>query len=281
MQTKSTDLIKWHKKFHSEASCNQYLIKLRWPNGFVCPNCNHDHGYFNSKRVHFECSNCHKQTSVICDTLFHGSKVSLQKWFLAIFYISSDKGGVSALRLSKLISVSWKTAFRMLRKIRKAMGNRDSIYGLDGTVELDDAYLGGKKTGKRGRGADGKASILVACENNGGYPGFIAMKVIGSVSKEEIELFTKEHIRPSATVRTDGYPSNNGVDGNAKLEKKVTPPEFVDEWLPWVHVAIANLKRFILGTFHGTSRVYIQEYLNEFCYLFNRRFWEDQLPLGS
>ena len=186
----------------------------------------------NPNRAHFECASCHKQTSAICGTMFQRTKVLLLKWFWAIYYISRDKGGISALRLSKLISLSWKTAFHMLRIIRNTMGNRDSIYGLSGTVELDDAYIGGK----RGCGADGKTSILVACENH------------------------------------DGYPSNNGVKPHARLEKKVTPPEFVDEWLPWVHVAIANLKRFILGTFHGTSHVYIQEYLNEFCYRFDRRF---------
>ncbi len=279
MQTESTNLLEWQSKFNTEEHCREHLIQLRWPDGFTCPKCHHNHGYYNPNRAHFECASCHKQTSAICGTMFQGTKVSLLKWFWAIYYISSDKGGISALRLSKLISVSWKTAFHMLRKIRKAMGNRDSIYGLSGTVELDDAYIGGKKTGKRGRGADGKTSILVACENHDGYPGYIAMKVIPSVSKDEIEIFTKENIVPTATVRTDGYPSNNGVRSHARLEKKVTPPEFVDEWLPWVHVAIANLKRFILGTFHGTSHVYIQEYLNEFCYRFNRRFWESQIPM--
>jgi hypothetical protein len=80
---------------------------------------------------------------------------------------------------------------------------------------LDDTYIGGKKAEKRVRGAGGKASVLVACENHNGYPRYIAMKVIRSVSKNEIELFTKENIKPTATVRTDGYPSNNGVNGNA------------------------------------------------------------------
>jgi hypothetical protein len=87
-----------------------------------------------------------------------------------------------------------------------------------------------RKLVKRGRGAGGKTSVLVACENHNGYPGYIAMKVIASVSKKEVELFTKENIKPTGTVRTDGYPSNNGVSGNATLENKVTPPEFVDEW---------------------------------------------------
>jgi len=278
MQTQTTNLMKWQNTFKTEISCINYLVKLRWPNGFICPKCNNDHGYYHAKRSHYECAQCHKQTSVTCGTLFHGSKVPLLKWFWAIYHISSDKGGISALRLSKLVDINWRTAFHIRRKIRIAMGNRNNIYGLSGVIELDDAYLGGKKAGKRGRGAAGKASILVACENHDGIPGFMVMKVIDSVSKEAIKLFTKEHIKPTVTVRTDAYPSNNGVGSHATLEKKVTPPEFVDQWLPWVHVAIANLKRFILGPFHGTSTQYLQEYLNEFCYRFNRRFWEPQIP---
>lgn len=278
MQTQESGFWKWQQTFKNEASCIKHLIKLRWPKGFVCPKCHHDHGYYSSTRKHFECASCHKQSSVTSGTLFHGSKVPLLKWFWAIFYISSDKGGISALRLSKLIEVNWKTAFQMLRKIRTAMGNQDFIYSLSGVVELDDAFVGGKKPGKRGRGSAGKTSVLVACENNNGCPGFVAMKVINSVSKKEIEKFTKEHIRPSTTVRTDAYPANNGVSSHAILEKKVTPAQLVDQWLPWVHVIIANLKRYILGSYHGTSNKFVQEYLNEFCYRFNRRKWEGQIP---
>ena len=112
----------------------------------------------------------------------------------------------------------------MLRKVRIAMRNQDFIYSLSGVVELGDAFFGGKKTGKRSRELAGKTSAIVACENNNGCPGFVAMKVIKSVSKKEIEQFTKEHIKPSTTVRTDAYTANNGVSSHAILEKKVTPP---------------------------------------------------------
>lgn len=278
MQAENTGFWDWQQQFDTEASCIKHLMEMRWPTGFVCPHCQHNHGYYSSVRKHFECACCHKQTSVTSGTLFHKSKVPLLKWFWAIFHMSSDKGGISALRLSKLIEVNWKTAYLMLRKLRKAMGNRDFIYSLSGTIEFDDAFVGGKKAGKRGRGSDGKASVLIACENNNGCPGHVAMKVVNSVSMKEISTFTKEHITPDSTVRTDAYPSNNGVGMHAKLEKKVTPPHEVDNWLPWVHVVIANLKRFILGSFHGTSNKFLQDYLNEFCYRFNRRRWEKQIP---
>ena len=152
MLTENTSFWEWQKKFSTEASCLKHLMKLRWPEGFVCPHCHHNHGYFNGTRKYFECAGCHKRTSATSGTLFHGSRLPLQKSFWAIFYTSIDKGGISALRLSKLLEVNWKTVFSMLRKITKAMGNQDSTYSLSGVVELDDAFVEGKKTGKRGRG---------------------------------------------------------------------------------------------------------------------------------
>jgi transposase-like protein len=104
------------------------------------------------------------------------------------------------------------------------------------------------------------------------------MEVIDSVSKKNIEDFAKRRIKAQQTVRTDAYPSNNGLEACVTHIAKITPPEDATEWLPRVYIAIANLKRFLLGTFHGTSRTYLQEYLNEFCYRFNRRFWENEIP---
>jgi len=165
----------------------------------------------------------------------------------------------------------------MLQILRKAMGDRDFEYKLSGTIELGDAYIGGKRTGKRGRGAAGKTSVIIACETRNERAGFIAMQAVNSVDKT-ISEFTKKHIEPSSIVHTDAFCSNIGVAAVATHIPKVTPSELVDQWLPWVHVAIVNLKRFLLGTFHGISHKYVQEYLNKFCYRFNRRYWEPQIP---
>jgi hypothetical protein len=100
-------------------------------------------------------------------TLFHSKNLHLVKWFWAIYFAATDKGGISALRLAKHIGVSWPTARKMLRKIRIAMADRDSIYRLKNFIEFDDAYTGGKRPGKRGRGAAGKKPILVAVESKG------------------------------------------------------------------------------------------------------------------
>ncbi|MCP4682631.1 MAG: IS1595 family transposase, partial [Desulfobacterales bacterium] len=203
----------------------------------------------------------------------------LVKWFWAIYLVASDKGGMSALRLSKHIGVSWPTAHKMLRKIRTAMGHRDSIYRLfHQLVELDDTYVGGKKPGKRGRGAGGKKSVLVAVENKGKGAGFVAMKAVDSVSGEEIQKFLKHNLEEQINVRTDALPAMNAVGKEYIHEKKVTPPEEASTWLPLVHIVIGNMKAFLNGTFHGVTHPYLQEYLDEFCYRFNRRQWEPELP---
>ena len=278
MKAEETSFYEWQKRFSDERHCLEHLQALRWPDGFVCPHCGHDHGYQTGIQWRYECHQCHRQTTVTSGTLFHATKLPLTKWFWAIYWIGTDKGGISALRLSKLIGVTWRTAYRMLRKLRTAMGHQDSLYRLSNIIELDDALVGGKKPGKRGRGAEGKVSVLVACENRDERPGFLAMKAVHSVNKATVLEFAQERIQVSQTICTDALAANNGVQAHATHVSMVTPPTMASEWLPWVHIAIANLKRFLLGTFHGINKNYMQEYLNEFCYRFNRRFWEAEIP---
>lgn len=187
--------------------------------------------------------------------------------------MSTDKGSISALRLTKLIGVFWITAHRMLRKLRVAMGDQNRLYQLTGIIELDDAFVGGKRPGKRGRGANGKTAILVACEHNNGKPGFIAMKAVAQATQGSVKA-----IAPQQTLHTDAFAALRVPTEGHHHIAKVTTPELVDEWLPWVHVVISNFKSYLLGTYHGVSGRYVQGYLDEFCYRLNRRFWENQIP---
>jgi transposase-like protein len=138
--------------------------------------------------------------------------------------------------------------------------------------------LGGKHKGKRGRGAQGKTPVLIACENRQKKAGFIAMKAVKAVNFKNVDDFVKHHLLAGQNVRTDAFRGLNIIDKTQQHEPRVTPSNKVDEWLPWVHIAIGNLKAFLLGTFHGVTSNYLQEYLDEFCYRFNRRFVEKQIP---
>ena len=278
MKAPEISFYEWQQRYKTDQVCLKQLAQLRWPNGFQCPHCGHDHGYYTRSRGHYECAACHRQTSVTAGTVFHATKLPLVKWFWAIYWVAADKGSISALRLSKLIGVNWRSAFRMLSKLRTAMGHQDSIYRLSRIIEFDDAFIGGKRPGKRGRGAEGKTSVLIACEDVEGKPGFVAMEAVTTVSGQTVAEFARRRIKPAQQVRSDALPALNALSPHVIHIKRVTPPEMAKSWLPWVHIVIANLKRFLLGTYHGIGPNYIQGYLNEFAYRFNRRFWEPEIP---
>jgi hypothetical protein len=159
------------------------------------------------------------------------------------------------------------------------MAHRDSIYRLENLIECDDAFVGGKKAGKRGRGAAGKKPVLLAVERWENHAGFMAAEAVEAITKSSVQAFLLRHIKPGQNIRTDAFPALNVVAKDHSHEKKITPPEEAAEWLPLVHTVIGNLKTFLNGTFHGVTSKYLQEYVDEFCYRFNRRFWEDELPM--
>jgi len=148
------------------------------------------------------------------------------------------------------------------------------LYQLAGTIDLDDALVGGRKKGKRGRGAAGKNMVLIACESRNKKAGFIAMEVLDSICHFSVDEFVRKHLKPNQKVHADALSALNIMDQTQHYEARVTPRYLVDAWLPWVHIAIGNLKTFLLGTFHGVSGKYLQEYSDEFSYRFNRRFIE-------
>jgi transposase-like protein len=273
-------LLEFNKRFGNERACQNALEKMRWPEGFKCPKCQHIKATRIKTRRLLQCCKCHFQVSLTSGTIFHKTRTPLQKWFWAIYLASQDKGGVSAMRLSKQLELGYKTAWAMLHKIRKAMAQRDNGYTLSGFIELDDAFFGGAAKGRRGRGAANKTPVLVMVESKGEHAGFIAMQITESMERPQVETLVKKHIAPAQRIRTDGYKSYTGLAGMGhRHDGSPVPPDKASEDLPWVHTAISNAKRFLLGTYHGVSHKHLQRYLDEFCYRFNRRTWEKQITL--
>src|ERR1700722_14768048 len=185
---KNFSVFDFNKRYRSEEDCLQAIQKVRWPNGFVCPSCCHDDGYRLQGRRVIECTVCKRQTYITAGTVFHRTKTPLLKWFWAMFFIAQDKGGVSALRLSKKLDVNLKTAWRMLHKIRRAMSRRDSkVIRLAGLIELDEGYFGGTHR---------KAQVLVAVEKEGKMAGKLIMKkMLGKMASEpEIKRVVTAHV---------------------------------------------------------------------------------------
>ena len=279
MKMPELSLLEWQEQFGTEEACEEALARVRWPNGFICPVCGgKEYSGITSRKI-YQCKHCQHQTSVTSGTIFHSTNLPLVKWFWAIYLCASDKGGISSLRLSKHLSVTWRTAHRILHKIRTVMAHRDSIYRLESLIESDDAYVGGKKCGKRGRGAVGKTPILVAVENRGDHAGFLAAEAVKAINKDSVREFCRHHLKPGQEVRTDALFALGSIAEEHTHDRKVTPPEEAGHWLPLVHIVIGNMKTFLNGTFHGVSGKYLQEYISEFCYRFNRRFWEHELPM--
>ncbi len=276
-------LLEFKKRFGTERACQNSLEKMRWPDGFSCPKCQHTKATRVKTRRLLQCSKCHFQVSLTSGTIFHKTRTPLQKWFWAIYLVSQDKGGVSAMRLSKQLELGYKTAWAMLHKIRQAMALRDSDYKLSGYIEMDDAFFGGVAKGlkgRTGRGSANKTPVLVMVESKGEHAGFIAMQTIKAVKREYIEPAVRKRIAPAQEIRTDGYQSYARLTGMGHRHiGKPVPPYKTSKDLPWVHTAISNAKRFLLGTYHGVSHKHLQRYLDEFCYRFNRRAWEKQITL--
>ncbi len=132
----------WRRQFPNEKMCVKYLSSRRWPNGFTCPRCGCNRGYMLSARRLYECTKCRHQTSVTAGTVFHASKVPLTKWFWAVYWMSASESKISALQLSQLIAVSWRTAQIMIRKLRMATGGRNRLYEVNTIIVLDEALIG-------------------------------------------------------------------------------------------------------------------------------------------
>lgn len=133
MKTEGATLLEWQERFGTEEACLGQMIRYRWPDGFICPHCGHDRGYFIGGWHIYQCTACARQVSVTAGAISGAGKLPLAKRFWAIYLMASGKGGVPALRLAQQIEVPWLTAHRMLRKIRRAMGHRDGPYRLGDT----------------------------------------------------------------------------------------------------------------------------------------------------
>ena len=280
MQQKTFTLLQFQRRFGSEKACQRHLFRLRWPRGFRCPRCHHGQASFHSTRRLYQCQACGYQASLTAGTIFHKTRTPLTKWFWLIWLMGRQKRGISMLSLQRMLDIqSYKTVWTMGHKIRKALGDRDAHYQLAGLIEMDDTYVGAPKPGKRGRGATGKAKVVVAVETPADKPRFATMQVVSRVSAAEIQTLVQERLAAETVVRTDGWQGYSVLDQPPRRHEWLVPasgPEAV-RLLPWVHTLIANGKGNIRGIHHGVSQKHLPRYLAEFCYRFNRRFWEPQM----
>lgn len=261
--------------FRSEAACRDYIRRLRWPGGFQCRQCDAIGEAWMTARGVLLCKACETETSLTAGTIFEGTRKSLRQWFLAMWFVTSQKNGVSALGLQRELGLgSYQTAWTWLHKLRRAMvrPGRDC---LTGDVEVDETYVGGVEEGKRGWGAANKAIVAVAAEKNGRGIGRIRLRRVTDVSANSLLTFVQGAVEPGTTIFTDGWRGYSGLTA-AGYRHQVTVisggSDPAHEVLPRVHLVASLLKRWLAGTHQGgIQHQHLDYYLDEFTFRFNRR----------
>ena len=268
------------KDYGTEAQCERVLEAVRWPNGFCCPRCGQAAHYVlrDGVRKVFQCNACRHQASLIAGTVFQGTKLPLTTWFLAIYLISQAKTGLSALALKRQLGVSYPTAWLIHHKLMQVMADREARYLLEGKIQVDDAYLGGERTGgKVGRGSENKVAFVAAVSlNEEDHPLRVRLTPVPGFTLKAVAAWAKEHLAPGSAVFSDGLACFGAVtEAGCSHQPTVIAgrkPKEVPEF-KWINTVLGNLKTTLSGCYHAFDfRKYATRYLAAFCYRFNRRF---------
>jgi hypothetical protein len=269
-------LPEFEARFPDEAACARWLLARRWPDGSRRPACGHDRAWeLGRERPTLQCAACERQVSVTAGTVLHGSHLGLRTWFLAAWLVATHRNGISARQLWLQLGLgSYKTAWLLLRKLRRAMVDpeREPLAGL---VEVDETSIpcraeAGPVERRPGRSHDGKLLLAGAVEIKGKGPGRVRLAVIGDYSAASLGGFVAGNIAEGSTVVSDGWPGYKRLK-DVKHDPKVIGDAPAHQVLPWVHRVFANAKRWALGVYHGLRTEHLQGYLDEFVFRFNRR----------
>ena len=274
MEEYPRNLSELEDSFSTEENCRAYLARLRWPEGFRCPRCGEGKSW-PVRGMLLECAGCGCQTSVTAGTIFQDTRTPLAVWFRAMWWVTTQRNGASALGLQRVLGLKkYETAWTWLHKLRRAMvrPGRDL---LTGRVEVDETYLGGLEEGVRGRLTETKSLIIMAAQEDGKGIGRIRMRRIPDAAALSLESFLPESVAPGSVVHTDGWRGYNGTTANGYVHEVTIirrSKQTASELLPRVHLVFSLLKRWLMGTHQGAvSHKHLDYYLDEFTFRFNRR----------
>lgn len=300
---KNMSLISFIERFPDEESCKMEFKRIRDNQGVVCKKCGHTEHYWLKNKDSYECKACRTRMALKSGTVMHKSQLPFRYWFIAMHLLTSTKKSFSALELQRQLGHKYyEPIWAMLHKLRAVMGKRDDKYQLDQIIELDEGFFKAPVTGaesgdedgqnKRGRGSQSQAKILVMVSskvdmnknrNIDKYKKptqlkYVKMLVIDDLKGETIQSKVEEHIKNESVIKTDNFRSYSRINELVWRHFSMKVPLLeLDKAFPWVHTIISNAKRNLLGINHMTSRKHIQNYLNEFCYKVNRRYFGKNL----
>ena len=269
-------LLEFETRFATDDACRQYLLQLRWPDGFVCPRCRARTAW-PSTRGRLVCASCRHQTSVTAGTIFQDTRKPLRLWFRAMWHVTSQKNGASAMGVQRILGLgSYLTAWTWLHKLRRAMV-RPGRDRLRGRIEVDETYIGGEdEKGAHARQIRRKSLVVIAAQEDGRGTGRIRMARIPDASAASLHGFILGAIEPGSVVHTDGWEGYSGLQEKG-YHQEVTVlrgrgQDAAIQLLPRVHRVAGLLKRWLLGTHQGyASAKHLDYYLDEFAFRFNRR----------
>nr|NQU91923.1 IS1595 family transposase [Bacteroidota bacterium] len=265
--------IEFEKMFTTEEQCLDYLKELRFPQGYSCRRCQHSEYWLNNRGI-MVCKRCKNELSITSGTIFHRSKLPLVVIFRALWWMVAQKNGVSAIGIQRVLGIgSYRTAWVWLHKFRRLMvfPGRNK---LSGRIEVDETLVGGKKSGKRGRGAEGKSLVAIAVEILEKGTGRVRMSLISDASKKELGKFINENIEAGSNLITDGWKGYTGISKKGYHHEIDDKTKILDgeEILPNVHRIASLLKRWLLGTHQNyIGEEYLSYYLDEYTFRYNRR----------
>lgn len=280
--------------FDSEEDCRNHFKEQRDKQGVTCK-CGHTDHFWIKSIWTYECKKCRSRTSLRSGTIMQSSNLSFLTWYKTMFLMSCTKKGFSAKEIQKQLGLKrYEPVWAMVHKLRKAMGNRDARYTLEGMIEMDEGFFTVESSaleqslGIRGKGAVGKQNVAIMAESTpledietgkkDKHVRYFKAKVLDGYNSEEINQAVKESIDNQSIVFTDK--STSYVDIADFIELHITEKsdkETTKTTLKWVHIAISNAKRNLLGNYHKIKRKYLQLYLNEFVYKLNRRYFGQNL----
>jgi transposase-like protein len=281
------------EEFPTEASCKEHFKAQREREGISCKKCSSTRHYWLESKWQWQCVDCDFRTTLKSGSIMEGSKVSFHTWYIAMAFMSFSKKTISAAELQRQLNhPKYDTVWRLMHKIRGGMGKRDALYQLEGAIEFDEGYFekatSEKVKLKRGRGSQRQMNVAVMAESTpledietgeqSRQCRFFKMKVLYSHQADTINKTIKENLKEKSIVFSDK--STSYVDISDYVEIHMTEKsdkQTTKSTLKWVHIAISNAKRTLLGVFHKIKGKYLQLYLNEFCYKLNRRYFGNKL----
>ena len=274
MEDYPRDQAEFESCFATEAACETYLLKLRWPDGFVCPRCSGRQGWVTQRGL-IVCKDCGYQSSLRAGTIFEGSHKPLGLWFRAMWYLTGAKNGASAVTIQRVLGLgSYQTAWTWLHKLRRAMVT-PGRERLRGDVEVDETFLGAPEEGRHGRRMLRKTMVAVAAERKAKGVGRIRMRRVPDGKAKSLHPFVVDVIEPGSVLHTDDWQGYAGLEpqGYRRQAAKIARSgKTASEILPNVHRVVSLLKRWLMGTHQGAvCHEHLDYYLDEFTFRFNRR----------